>query len=386
MKKIRDKHGVFAAVMTDLSKASDCISHELLIAKLNAYGFDETSLKVIISLLKNRTQTTKVGASLSELLNIIYGVPQGSILGPLLFIIYICDLFIVNEDVNFSSYTNDTTPFIIGMSFGQIISELESIISDISQWFMNNNLKVNARKFHLFLSPYEDQTITVENYVIKSSGVEELLGVTINSNSNFKEHILSLCKKANRKLHALSRVPKYLTLNKQCILIKSFIISQFNYCPLIWMIHNRGLNNKINHIHERALHIVCNDSSASFEDLLNKDESVTIHQSNLQQLAIEIFKVKIGIAPIIMNEIFTFVENNIYNLRSGMHLSRINVHSTQYGTESIGYRGAKIWDLAPVHMKDLKTLSTFKNQIKNWISKDCPCRLCKVYVAQVGFL
>ena len=386
MKKIRDKHGVFAAVMTDLSKASDCISHELLIAKLNAYGFDETSLKVIISLLKNRTQTTKVGASLSELLNIIYGVPQGSILGPLLFIIYICDLFIVNEDVNFSSYTNDTTPFIIGMSFGQIISELESIISDISQWFMNNNLKVNARKFHLFLSPYEDQTITVENYVIKSSGVEELLGVTINSNLNFKEHILSLCKKANRKLHALSRVPKYLTLNKQRILMKSFIISQFNYCPLIWMIHNRGLNNKINHIHERALHIVCNDSSASFEDLLNKDESVTIHQSNLQQLAIEIFKVKIGIAPIIMNEMFTFVENNIYNLRSGMHLSRINVHSTQYGTESIGYRGAKIWDLAPVHMKDLKTLSTFKNQIKNWISKDCPCRLCKVYVAQVGFL
>ena len=98
----------------------------------NAYGFDETSLKVIISYLKNRTQTTKVGASFSELLNIIYGVPQGSILGPLLFIIYICDLFIVNKDVNFSSYADDTTPFITGMSFGQIIPELESILSDIS--------------------------------------------------------------------------------------------------------------------------------------------------------------------------------------------------------------------------------------------------------------
>ena len=102
------------------------------------------------------------------------------------------------------------------------------------------------------------------------------------------------------------------------------------------MIHNRCLNNKINHMHERALRIVYNDYSSSFEDLLTKDESVTIHQPNLQQLAIEIFKVKIGIAPIIMNEIFTFVENNTYNLRSGMHLSRVNVHSTQYGTESIG--------------------------------------------------
>ena len=180
----------------------------------------------------------------------------------------------------------------------------------------------------------------------------------------------------NRKLHALSRISKYMTWNKRRILMKSFIISQFNYCPLISMIHNRGLNNKINHIHERALRIAYNEYSSSFVDLLNKDKSVTIHHRNLQQLAIEIFKVKIGIAPIIMNEILTFVENNTYNLRSGMHLSRVNVHSTQYGTESIGYLGAKIWDLVPVHMKNLKTVSTFKNQIKNWIPKDCPCKVC----------
>ena len=93
IRKTRDSQRVFAAVMTNLSKAFDCISHELLIAKLNAYGFDETSLKVIISYLKSDTQTTKVGSSFSELLHIIYGVPQGSIFAPLLFIIYICDLF-----------------------------------------------------------------------------------------------------------------------------------------------------------------------------------------------------------------------------------------------------------------------------------------------------
>ena len=86
-----------------------------------------------------------------------------------------------------------------------------------------------------------------------------------------------------------------------------------------------------------------------------------------------------------MNKIFTFVKNNTYNL-SGKHLSRVNVHSTQYGTESIGNLGEKIWNLVPVHMKDLKALSIFKNQIKKWRPKACPCRLCKVYVAQVGFL
>ena len=132
------------------------------------------------------------------------------------------------------------------MSFEQIIPKLESILSDISQYFMKNNLKTNAGKFHLFLSPYEGQLRTVENHVIKSSGVEVLFGVTIDSNLNFKEHILSLCKKANRKLHALSHVSKYMTLNKCPILMKSFMISQFNYCPLIWMMDNRALNNKIN--------------------------------------------------------------------------------------------------------------------------------------------
>ena len=158
--------------------------------------------------------------------------------------------------------------------------------------------------------------------------MEELLEATKDSNLNFKEHILSSCKKAARKLHALSRVSKYMTLNNSHILMKSFMISQFNYRPLIWMMHNRSLNNKIKHIHERALRIVYNDYSSTFEDFLNKDKSIAIHQRNLQQLAIGIFKVKIVIAPTIMNEIFTFVENNTYNLRNGMHLSRVNVHST----------------------------------------------------------
>ena len=136
------------------------------------------------------------------------------------------------------------------------------------------------------------------------------------------------------------------------------------------MIHSRGLNKKTNHIHKRALRIIYNDYSSCFGDLYNKDKSVTIHQRNLQQLAIEIFKVKIGIAPKIMNEIFTFVKNNTYNLRSGMHLSSVKVHWTQYGMESIGNLGAKVWNFVPVYMKDLKALSTFKNQIKKWIPKE----------------
>ena len=130
------------------------------------------------------------------------------------------------------------------------------------------------------------------------------------SNLRFSKHVTYLCATSNRKLHALSRVSKYISLNKRRILMKSFIISQFSYYPLVCMTHSRGFNNKINHIHERALRIVYKDFSTPFEGLLAKDKSVTIHNQSLQQLAIEIFKVKMGISPIIMKKVFNFSDKN----------------------------------------------------------------------------
>ena len=89
------------------------------------------------------------------------------------------------------------------------------------------------QKFHLFLSPFVDKAISMENFTIKSSYAEVLFGVAIGSNLSFSEHVTYLCETANRKLHALPRVSKYINLKKRRILMKSFIISQFSYCPLI---------------------------------------------------------------------------------------------------------------------------------------------------------
>ena len=98
--------------------------------------------------------------------------------------------------------------------------------------------------------------------------------------------------------------------------MSSYITSQFSYCPLVWIIHNRKLNKKISQIHERALRIVYGDHKTKFLRLLNLDKSVTIHQRNLQYLLIEIYKVKKVISPTIMNEIFQFFENPVYELRN----------------------------------------------------------------------
>ena len=162
----------------------------------------------------------------------------------------------------------------------------------------------NSSKSHFLISPYETKSIQIQNSCIRGSSSEELLRIKSDSNLTFHDHIISLCSIANKKLSALSRVSKYMGINKRRILMKSYIFSQFNYCPLVWMCHSRNLNNKINRIQERALRIVYRDYKSSFKELLQKDKSITIHQKNLQYLAIEIYKVKMGISPKIMNEIF----------------------------------------------------------------------------------
>ena len=112
-KKTVDNGGVFGALLTDLSKAFDCIPHDLIIAKLEAYGFHIDALKRIHDYLSNRKQRVKVNDAYSSWKNIFYDVPQGSILGPLLFYIHLCELFYFLEDLDIASYADDTTIYMV---------------------------------------------------------------------------------------------------------------------------------------------------------------------------------------------------------------------------------------------------------------------------------
>ena len=119
----------------------------------------------------------------------------------------------------------------------------------------------------------------------------KLLGVALDKNINFKSHVNQLCRKAGQKLHALARISNYIHIGKlKIMMMNTCIISQFSYCPLIWMFHDRSVNKKISRIHEKALRIAYKDSCSSYEDMLRKSESVTIHQRNLKLLAMEIYK------------------------------------------------------------------------------------------------
>ena len=133
-----------------------------------------------------------------------------------------------------------------------------------------------------------------------------------------------------------------MSLETRRTLMKAFIESQFNYCPLIWMFHSRTLNNKINRIHERALRTVYSDYNSSFNELLDKDGSFMIHQRNVQSLAIEIYKYLDGLSPAILNEVFKVNEAIPYDLRMRNELHARNPKTVRYGTETIPFLSPKI--------------------------------------------
>ena len=149
--------------------------------------------------------------------------------------------------------------------------------------------KTNPGKSHLLLTLRDKASIKIDNTDIKSSSSKKLLGVIIDNKLTFNEHVSKLCKIASNKLHVLARISKYMTKDKLRIIMNTFFSSQFACCPLIWMFHNRTLNNKINKLQERALPLFHNDNTSSFYELLQKDNSFTIHHRNIQKLALEMY-------------------------------------------------------------------------------------------------
>ena len=167
-RKILDKGGTFGALLTDLSKAFDCMTHDLLIAKLHALNFDMNALNLIFDYLTRRKQRVKINSSFSSYLDLFQGVPQGSILGPLLFNLFLCDLFLFVEQADIMSYADDNTPYVYVCSenVDVTLEKLEEVGKVLFELFSNNFLKVNADKFHLILNTDELFSTNIDNEVI----------------------------------------------------------------------------------------------------------------------------------------------------------------------------------------------------------------------------
>ena len=223
-----DKGKYFRALLTDLPKAFDCISHELILAKLHAYGFSLRALRLIHSYLTNRKQRTRVHGKYISWEIILFGVPQASILGPLLFNIFRCDLFLIMKETSFASYADDNTPYVTAENLDEVIKSLEKDSIKLFQWFSDNQMKANYNKCHLLVSGKNNVTMNASGFKIKNSECEKLLEIKVDCGLKFENYLSGV-----NKINALSRVTPFMILSKKKMLMNYFFMSQFSYCPLV---------------------------------------------------------------------------------------------------------------------------------------------------------
>ena len=374
-----DKSGIVGTVLMDLSKAYDCLPHDLLLAKLSAYGFDESAIALIANYLSNRYQRVKIGSTFSSYLEILRGVPQGSILGPLLFNLFINDLMFFIQETEVCNFADDTTIYSCSPNYEEATQKLSNDTHLVLNWFRINSMAANPGKFQImFLGLNIDNnkiTFMVEDKRVQSKNEVKLLGITIDDKLLFTKHIANLCSTASNRLRALARIRKFLSVEQAKRLSDAYIMSTFKYCPLIWMFCNKTANNQINKIHKRCLRLVYQLEDTNFEDLLLKDNSWTIHENNIHNLLIEIYKSLNNISPVIMQDFFN-LKVIPYSLRNNNLLKLPKTNTLRFGTRALCFKGSLIWNTVPNHYKNIKSLEEFKRQIKTWKPTTCTCKLC----------
>ena len=276
-KNMLDKGGCLCTMFMDLSKAFDTIHHDLMIAKLGAYGFSQDVLQYMRSYLTNRQQRVPVNNYFSTWENIIAGVPQCSILEPLLFNIYINNLSLFVSNSYLSNHADDNTLYAFGYNLEETKNTLRFDFNLVSKWFEENYMVLNADKCHfmclgkdtgnetfifnnfIFNNSNEDQSFIFNNFIFNNSNEEKIPRITTDNKLTFKDHIKILCRKAKQKMGALSRLLNHLSDSQKRLTFNSLIKSQFNYYPLISIFCSRTSNNMINKIHERALRSILNN-------------------------------------------------------------------------------------------------------------------------------
>ena len=364
-------------LLLDLSKAFDCLPHSLIIAKVSAYGASTKAANLLADYLTNRQQRVKVTGAASDWCDILKGVPQGSILGPTFFNIFINDVFLAMKEGTLFNYADDNTALVTGSTDADVVLKMTRIGSDLINWCKENQMEANASKFQALIANEKGTTeLVIEGNTIVSEPCVKLLGVTIDNKLSFNNQIDSLIKRASRQLNCLIRFSRTLHSNVKLLLYKSFIMSNFNFCPVVW--HHCGAVNstKLEKLQFRALKFIYRDFNSDYDVLLARANLPTLKVARLRTLALEVFKAVNKLSPTFIQDLFAKTEHK-YNLRAGDTLTRRHVNTTKGGKHSFSHYSTQIWNDLPNKLRSTSDYKVFKKLIQTWEGPACKCSLCR---------
>ena len=364
-------------VFIDLSKAFDTVDHHILLTKLSYYGIKNINLKWFKSYLENRKQFISYGNNQTGTKNILCGVPQGSILGPLLFILFVNDLRQATNLLDPIMFADDTNLFCSDLNIKVLFQRVNAELDSINTWFRVNKLSLNANKtkYVLFHKPRLKENLPLKlpdlylnNIKIKRETFLRFLGVMVDENLTWKKHIELIENKVSKNVGILFKASRL--LNLQCLksIYFSLVHSYINYANVVWASTNRTKLKKILSKQKQAARIMSfEDRSTHARPLMKELNILNVYQINILQNLLFMFKVKNNMAPRVFNRNFCPVDH-AYPTRFSANSFQIPENKLNLTRFSTAFRGPSLWNnFLTENEKSYTSLNFFKNKIKEKI-------------------
>lgn len=370
LKKFIDEGFLAASVFIDLTQAFDSINHNILFAKLEAIGICGPALLLLKSYLYNRVQVVSISNVYSRQRTTNIGVPQGSILGPLLFLIYINDLPNCLSFTKCILYADDTTIFTFHKDISSLVTKLNTDLENILRWCNVNMLSINATKtkFVVFSSHQRSLTsippITFGPHCLPPSSCSSFLGILLDCNLKYLNHIAHIKKKIAYGIRILIKTRPYFTRTTLLSLYHSFVHSHITYGIVCWGNTYNTHIASLQIVQNQAIRIItCSSRFSNAKSLLHENNILTISELTKYNLGIFFYRFLNNELPQI-----TFSPSNLmiysttrFALNNNFLIPRVR---TNYGKQTVEFTSLSIWNTLPLTMKNSRSLQKFKGELK----------------------
>lgn len=375
-----DKGKLVGVLFIDFKKAFDLVDHEILLSKLKLYGLSEETYAWFKTYLTQRRQLVSLSDVQSDFKPVTCGVPQGSILGPLLFLLFINDLPLYIKDINVELYADDTTLFDIQNSLTDIEWNLQEALNKMNIWCKCNGMVINIDKTKLMLittsqkrqrMASEDLNLKYKNESLGTVSDEKVLGVFVDHNLSWSEHVKYLSKKINSRIWLLSRIKNFLSLSHRVQFYKSYIQPHIDFCNIIWGNTSEGNKNRIFRLQKRACRVILDYNVECISEAMHTLGIMSIYDRIFFRKAKLMFKVYNRIAPAYIAENFEVrqVNENVPVLRSSTSGCFVPPKPKKdLFKKSLRYSGCLVWNSLPDSIKQSQSTDSFHKRCIKWLN------------------
>lgn len=379
-----DNNSDVLLILLDLSAAFDTIDHSFLLARLSSYfGFSGNVLHWYQSYLTGRHQSVMIDGTISSERRVVYGVPQGSVLGPLLFVLYLAPLqeVILRHNLHCMFYADDTQLY-ISIDRDDPNLSLDSIrlcVNDVILWLRNNLLACNPDKTEIilfssrFTSGVVVESFAVENFHIQVSNSVSNLGVVLDKYLSFSKQINHICRKATLAMKYISRIRKYLSKDNLTRLVNTMVISHLDHCNgILYGLPEKEIF-KLQRVQNCAARLITGTGRYEHITPVLKDLHWLPVRSRLTfKILLTTYKILYGLAPFYMSSLLS-VRQSVRSLRSSNKslLSIPSVKTKSYGQRAFSYCAPLLWNGLPEVIKCSPTLYSFKSALKTHLFRQC---------------